>query len=125
LQEAMKLELEHATADELVRLYEDAAIRHGRGTEEGTPKATNQAANTISAVYRELRRRGGQTRDAILPLLLSDHASVRGWAASHALEFAPERGRAILQNLAKERGLIAFSARMTLKVWNEGTLRFP
>ena len=84
---------------------------------------TNQAADTVAAVYRELRHRAG--REAILPLLLSDNPSVRGWAGAHALEFAPEQGCAILQSLAKERGRIGFSAQMTLKVWREGKLRFP
>ena len=89
------------------------------------PKVTNRAAHKVAAVYRELRRRGGNARDALLPLLLSDDLGVQGWAAAHALEFAPERGRAILEFLAKKEGSIGFSAQMTLKVWNEGTLRFP
>lgn len=121
----MKIEIEHATTDELVRMYEEAAIQRGRGMVEGTPRVANRAADTVAAVYRELRRRGGQTREAILPLLLSDHPNVRGWAGAHALEFAPEQGCVILQSLAKEQGLIGFSALMTLKVWREGTLRFP
>jgi hypothetical protein len=121
----MKIDIQGATTEELVRLYERAAAEHGRGMLEGTPKETNRAADTIAAIYRELRGRDNQSRQAILPLLLSDNASVRGWAGAHAMEFAPEQGRAILEDLAKEKGLIAFSAVMTLKVWGEGKLRFP
>lgn len=119
----MKTEIELATTDELVRRYEAAAIQHGRGTLEGTPKETNRAADTIAVVYRELRRRGGQAREAILPLLLSDDPSVRGWAGAHALEFAPEQGRAILETLANETGLIGFSANITLQVWLRNLLK--
>lgn len=121
----MTKSIEHATVEELVKLYEAAAISHGRGQTEGTPASTNNAADKIAAAYRELRRRGGQAREAILPLLLSDHASVRRWAGAHALEFAPEKGRPILESLAREKGLIGFSAQMSLKVWREGKLHFP
>jgi hypothetical protein len=119
------MQLRHTTIGELVRLYEEAASQHRKGIEEGTPKVANRAANGVAAAYRELRRRGGNTRDALLPLLLSDDPGVQGWAAAHALEFAPERGRAVLEFLAQKEGSIGFSALMTLKVWHEGTLRFP
>lgn len=121
----VKIDIAAATTEELVRLYERAATEHGSGTQEGTSKQTNRAAGTIAAVYRELRGRGNQSQRAILPLLLSDNPSVRGWAGAHALEFAPEQGSAILRDLGRQKGLIAFSARMTLKVWSEGKLRFP
>jgi len=61
----------------------------------------------------------------LLPLLLSTDDGVREWAAAHALEFEPRQGEAILLDLAKRKGLQGFSSRMTLKVWREGTLRFP
>jgi Domain of unknown function (DUF2019) len=120
-----KIDIPGASTEELVTLYERAATEHGRGRLQGTPRETNRAADTIAAIYRELRGRGDQSRQAILPLLLSDNPSVRGWAGAHALEFAPEQGRAILEDLAKEKGLIAFSAKTTLKVWAEGKLQFP
>jgi hypothetical protein len=121
----MKIDLQRATSDELAALYEDAAAEHGRGMSQGTPKETNRAADLIAAIYRELRRRDDDSNKAILPLLLSDNPSVRCWAGAHALEFAPEQGRAILEDLARQSGQVAFSARMTLKVWREGKLRFP
>jgi hypothetical protein len=110
-----KIDIPGATTEELVTLYERAATEHGRGRLQGTPKETNRAADTIAAIYRELRGRGDQSRQEILPPLLSDNPSVRGWAGAHALEFAPEQGRAILEDLAEEKGLIAFSAKMTPK----------
>jgi hypothetical protein len=123
--EMRKIDIQSATTKDLVSLYERAATEHGHGMMQGTPKETNRAADTIAAIYRELRDRGDQSRQAILPLLLSDNQSVRGWAGAHALEFSPEQGRAILEALAKDKGLVAFSAKMTLRVWAEGRLRFP
>lgn len=117
--------IKSATVEELFKQYKNAASMHGEGRKQGDLKVTNRAADTVASVYRELRRRGGDVRQAILPLLLSDHPSIRGWAAAHALEFAPEQGQPILESLAKENGLIGLSALMTLKVWREGNLRFP
>jgi len=61
----------------------------------------------------------------LLPLLLSNDDGVREWAAAHALEFEPCQGEAVLLDIAKRKDLQGFTARMTLKVWREGTLRFP
>ena len=121
----MKANFEGATTVELVRMYELAAVEHGRGKLAGIPKLTNQSADQIAAIYRELRSRGDAERRAILPLLLSEVPSVRAWTGAHALEFAPEQGQPILAELAREEGLIGFGAQMTLKVWREGQLRFP
>ena len=121
----MRAELKRITTNELLHMYEQAAVEHGKGKLSGAIKVTNQAADRIAAIYRELRSRGDTERRAILPLLLSDDPNVRAWAGAHALEFAPDQGEPILAELAKERGLIGFGAYMTLKVWREGQLRFP
>ena len=79
----------------------------------------------IAAVYRELRTRGRDAQFALLPLLTHCNASVRCWAAAHALEFAPVKGEAALNELSMQGGLIGFSAEMTLEEWRNGALRFP
>jgi hypothetical protein len=43
----------------------------------------------------------------MLPLLSQENESFRGWAAAHALEFAPEAGEAQLQSLARGIGIAA------------------
>jgi hypothetical protein len=117
-------QLESATVEELVKAYEQAASSHREGMLSGDIKTANRAADMVAAVYRELRRRGGEARSSLLPFLLSDNYGVRKWAAAHALEFAPEQGRAILELLSKEKGMDGFGAQMTLKVWRKGELRF-
>lgn len=102
------------------------AAAHGRATEKGDFVAANEAHHTVASVYRELRRRGVTAQRALLPLIVHDEAGVRGWAASHALEFAPEEGEAVLiamSDVAKSK--VSFSARLTLKEWRAGRLRFP
>lgn len=68
----MVTDLENARTEDLVLMYEDAAVEHGHGTVEGVLPLTNRTADTVSAVYCELRRRGPAAQLATLPLLLSD-----------------------------------------------------
>jgi len=115
---------EHST-EELVELYRKAASEHGKANLRGDVATGNHAADRIAAIYRELRSRGLEHQRSLLPLLLSEDRGVREWAAAHSLEFEPGRGEAILIDLAKAEGMQGFNARMTLKVWHEGKLRFP
>jgi hypothetical protein len=121
----MNQRLRSVNDDALVSLYAEAARAHGIGTEAGTVRKTNQAANKVARVYRELRNRGPTSLSLLLRLLESNDPGVRGWVGAHALEFAPDLGEPALAVLSEGTGWIAFSARMTLKVWREGNLRFP
>jgi hypothetical protein len=111
--------------EELIRLYEEAASAHGQANRRRDFRAGNPAANTLAAIYREIRSRGLKHQTMLLPLLLSTDNGVRAWAAAHALEFEPSQGEAILLDIAKLEGFEGFDAEMTLKVWREGNLRFP
>jgi len=117
--------LKKLATEELVCLYQEAASVHGQANRSGDFRAGNPAADKVAAIYSEIRSRGLEHQRMLLPLLLSTDDGVRGWAAAHALEFEPRQGEAILLDIAKRKGLQGFSATMTLKVWREGTLRFP
>lgn len=108
--------------DLLIAKYRDAAWRHGH---RKTPKAINKAADEIAQIYRELRRRGPEATARLLPLLSDEDDSVRGCAAAHALEFSPEKGEPVLEELAAGKpGAINMESYMTLKLWREGRLKF-
>ena len=79
----------------------------------------------VAAVYRELKRRGRGAQRLIRSLLYSPELGLRAWAASHALEFAPDEGVPVLEALSKEPKWLGFSAQMTLKIWRDGKLTFP
>ena len=113
------------STEKLVQLYERAASAHGQATVRRDFRAGNPAADTIAAIYREIRTRGLEHQRMLLPLLLSSDIGVRGWAAAHALEFETRQGEAVLLDIAKQKSLEGFNAKMTLKVWREGNLRFP
>lgn len=110
----------------IVERYERDAVAHGGYTESGDYKKGNRCAKRVAEAYAELRRRGCLAQRSLLVLL--DHADphVRGWAAAHALEFAPDDGEAALRALAADGdGIVAFNASMTLKTWEQGALTFP
>jgi hypothetical protein len=118
-------EVESKSSEELIRLYEKAAHDHRQATDSGDPKTGNKAADVVAAIYHELRNRGLAAQSLLLPLLNRSDSGVRAWTAAHALEFAPEKGEPVLEALSNEPRLLGFSAKMTLKVWREGRLKFP
>lgn len=111
--------------ERLVQSYRDAAARHGEALTVGNHKVANKAADVIAAIYSELRRRGATAQNHLIQLLDDPTPRVRGWAAAHALEFAPDKGEAVLQELALHSGFLGVSAETTLKEWRAGRLRFP
>jgi len=121
----MKRKVKKVSLDELLAAYRDAATTHGTAMKSGDYKAGNKAADLIAAIYSELRRRGEDAQRALLPLLRDDNPNVRGWAASHALEFAPVEGEAVLRSMSTLGGLTGLSAKTTLSEWEKGRLRFP
>jgi len=110
--------------DRTVTKYAAAAALHGKATHEGDSDLANRSYEELASIYRSLRERG--ERDRLLPLLEHADPAVRGWAAAHALEFAPERAVTVLTALASgppspER----LTAQMTLQEWRKGKLTFP
>jgi hypothetical protein len=114
-----------ASVEVLVAAYRRAASAHGKASVAGDHRTANKHFYTIAAIYRELRKRGRDCQLAILPLLTSDDLDVRAWAAAHSLEFSPSAGRPVLEELAKNQGIVGLEAQMTLREWQAGRLTFP
>lgn len=109
----------------LVNRYAEATAEHGRATERGDHRRANRAQEVVSSVYRELRRRGLESQRLLLRFLTDSNAGTRLWAASHSLEFSPGDGEPVLIAMSETpQSLVGFSAKMTLKQWREGKLRF-
>jgi hypothetical protein len=115
-----------ASIAELVSIYAKAAVAHGTASEAADPREANRQFRIVISVYREVRRRGPEAQRSLLELLDHSDQSVRCWAATHALEFAPESGEPILRELARGKyGPNRMNAFWALKEWRRGTLRFP
>jgi hypothetical protein len=112
-------------ATELVRGYEQLAREHGEAIASANARAANRLFDRIMIIYQELRRRGPVAQTLLLPLLNSEDMSVRYWAATHALDFAPALGERALESIIRgPKGLIRFNAEMTLEQWHKGLLSF-
>ncbi len=111
--------------DELIGIYAKAAAQHGYWTISGNSRETNRQFEIVAGVYRELRSRGSEAQRALLRLLSHDDIAVRGWAAAHALEFAPEDRQLVLEEIARTPGILGFEAQMVLQEWRAGRLKFP
>ena len=105
---------------ELLARYRAAAM----GTDDSDTKRQHRCADTVHACYKALR----QTEDGRKGLagLMSDPSpSVRVWAASHSLAWAPATARATLESI-RTSGVFphAFDADITLEEFDKGTLSF-
>jgi hypothetical protein len=118
-------DLSDLTVAEIVQTYFEAATEHGRASETADSSAGNQPAQVVAAAYGELRTRGPEAQRALLVLLDHPDAGVRSWAAAHALDFAPEEGEPVLEDLARAADVVGFNAKMTLEAWKRGELKFP
>jgi len=113
------------TIDELIDLYKIAALNFEKAQNKSHYRIANKNQKIISSVYRELRNRGKDAQIKLLTLLENDSPVLKEWVSAHALEFAPEQGIPILEELIKLRGFVGNSARITLEMWRRGELQFP
>jgi len=120
-----KREIKKADLGELIKVYSAAAKVQGQATESGDYKMGNKASDLISAIYSELRRRGSDAQDLLLPLLRDDDPGIRLWAASHAMDFSPKDGESVLEALIPVGKFIGLCAKTTLEEWRKGKLKFP
>lgn len=112
-------------ASALIDRYADAAMKHGRASQEGRHEQANAFYEVIITTYQELRRADADEQRRLLKLLIHPNAFVRAWAGAHALEFAPDAGEATLTKLAVEdRGLAGLAAKTSLDEWRAGRLTF-
>ena len=118
-------ELQCLAEEDIVSIFRNAASDHGRATVAGHPERANAAAQSLTAAYLELRRRGVRAQRMLLPLLHDADASVCVWAGMHALEFEPVVAEQALQSAAEGDSIVAFDAHITLREWRNGTLRLP
>jgi hypothetical protein len=109
----------------LVQEYVEAARRRGEALEVGDSDRANREYDELTAIYRELKRRGRGAFGGLMAFAQDRDPNVRtavGWAL---LELFPEKAKAILKEVATLPGLPGFSADMTLRQWEEGQLKFP
>ena len=111
--------------NDLVKQYVNDIKANTRAIESGDSETANVYSAQVLSIYRELRARGRQAQDALLPLLSHEDLDVRETAAAHALDFAPDIGLPVLREIeATPAGRFASaSARMALMSWEDGNFK--
>lgn len=108
----------------LISGYKRAAVAHDRALELGNEKIANVQHDRGMSAYRALRLKTPEGPASLLEMLDDPEPAVRSWAAVHSLEFAPGRAERVLEELALLGGVRALLAKLALKEWHEGKLRF-
>jgi hypothetical protein len=109
-------------AEVLIGRYIELAKLHGAASSEFDYKKANRLHSRVMRVYRELQALGFEARSEFLKLLDHPDMSVRCWAASQSLEFAPERAEPVLRKIAAEGPLpLNLSAEATLMRWRSSS----
>lgn len=97
-----------AYRETLLRMH-DARLETG-----GHPRRWNQLVDRLQALHLTLRGEPAG-RVGLSALLADPNATVRVWAATHALHWAAAQAQAVLEHEAAGEGVDAFGARMTLR----------
>jgi hypothetical protein len=107
---------------ELIERFRTAAIAKGDGT------AGNSDAELYSrmrSAYGELVRRGDRGNLAFEALVADPSPHVRSWVATQLLFLGHSSVRPVLEELASQPNMLAFSVSIALQEYDAGRLKSP
>ncbi|MBI5877541.1 MAG: DUF2019 domain-containing protein [Chloroflexi bacterium] len=107
------------TTVQILMQYKQAAELTGHKSSD----IANQSARRLHELYKRLRTTE-EGRAAIVTLLSDTSPHVRCWAGAHALAWAPQLARRVLEELRDAKGRCSFDAEMILKQFDKGSLSF-
>jgi Domain of unknown function (DUF2019) len=107
--------------EELVEQFAQNVAAQTDAIRRGDARTGNKHARRYTAALQELRTQGNAGRDALAVLLKHPRTDVRAMAAAFLLRYRTEEAKAVLEAAAKEGGVAAIGAIMTLKRWEDGT----
>lgn len=105
----------------LVEQFAQHVTAQAEAIRRGDAKTGNKHARQYAAALEALRSQGDVGREALAALLHHPRMDVRAMAAAFLLRYRTAESRAILEAAAKEGGVTAIGAIMTLKRWDDGT----
>jgi Domain of unknown function (DUF2019) len=108
---------------EIIKAFEQAAIDHGLGTEQGNYKLGNKAYFIIDKSYKKLKSIGEEAVVQLMPLLEHPNDHVVVWASRYLLFFRPREAEDALKRVMQKSGFAALDAGATLSEWKKGNLK--
>ncbi|NOJ91604.1 DUF2019 domain-containing protein [Corallococcus coralloides] len=109
------------TLEELVDQFARNVAAQTDAIRRGDAKTGNRHAKQYIAALQQLRAYGDAGREALAVLLTHPRTDIRAMAAGFLLRYRTAEAKAVLEAAAKEGGVGALDAIMTLKHWEEGT----
>ena len=109
------------TNETLAGKFAESVAAQTDAIRKGDSKAGNKHAKRYIDAFNALRSEGDAGRAALVPMLKHPRADVRGMAAAFLLRFRTEESLAVLNDLARGTGIVAFGANETLNRWRDGT----
>ena len=104
----------------LVKQFADETVKQTNEIFHGTAGKGNQHAKRRVAAFKKLRAMGDPGRDALAVLLSHENPDVRSMAAVYLLRYRTAEALAVLREVARGKGLVAFEAEEAIKRWEEG-----
>ncbi len=108
--------------ERLVEKFIDASIKYGEAIELGDSKKANKQSIIIRKIRKQLL--DSCELDLLKPGIKHNNDYVKLSVASSLIVILPDDSRAVLQELQNKKGLIGFEAKMFLREWDSGNIRF-
>jgi hypothetical protein len=107
--------------EELVERFARNVAAQTDAIRRGDARTGNKHARQYTSALQQLRAQGDSGREALAVLLQHPRTDVRAMAAAFLLRYRTAEAKAVLEAAAKEGGVAAIGALMTLKRWEDGT----
>lgn len=108
--------------DARVSRFQELAKERWIYLEEGDSKNGNKCYDELLAIAKELRNEG--KLNSLESLLVVDDDGVKFEAASKLLTVDNTNAEQVMVKITEKKGTLPFTAKMTLKQWRAGNLKF-
>ena len=108
--------------NELISQFEQAAVKYDNLRISGTAKEMNSQFDIMLIIVGKLSKL--EKLNELKSSLFNDNEAVRFFASSMILGKFPNEAEPILLTIANSKGFYAFNAKITLKEWRKGNLKF-
>jgi hypothetical protein len=105
-----------------VERYIRAAEAHGKGMDTFDHRAANRAYDRLISALKALRRTPDKGKGALTGLLNHSNIRVRHCAAVSLLPLDSVKALKVLEEIAKDPGMVGLDAETALREWRAGRL---
>lgn len=109
---------------DILQKYIDLIVEWGIAQDEADSKKSNKIHDEKNKFYYEIRKNINLYINDLIDLLNNENNYVKSEVAYLLLPYKTEETKKALEEVSTKRGNVAFTAKMTLKLWNEGKVKF-